>query len=161
MGLPSGHDQTLLADHQVQHHDLGHQPLLFEIGQVVGPAGRVEQVAADDMRFAAFQGDQATQRADIAGRDLETRILAPQLIVKHTNGEIIAAGEQNGIGNLLSRTQEFDRHFLAGIQTLIERGNPQHAIGLDHRRNHPGPTAERIGNQPLADFAQTDPHKFF
>ena len=31
-GIALGHDQPLLADHQVQHHDLGHQPLLFEVG---------------------------------------------------------------------------------------------------------------------------------
>ena len=113
------------------------------------------------MRLAAFESDEAAQRADIAGRNLEPRVLAAQLIVKHANGEIVAAGEQNGVGNLLGRPQEFNRHLLAGVQPLVERRNPQHAVGLDHGRNDPGPAPERIGNQPLADLAQTDPHKLF
>ena len=104
-GVAFGDDQALLADDQ-RHDDAGGQQLLFfEVGQIVGAGRRVEQMRADDVRFAALECNEPAQRADVAGRDLEPRGLGAELVVEHADAQVVAAGEQDGVVHLVERPE--------------------------------------------------------
>ena len=88
-------------------------------------------------------------------------MLGTKLVVKHADGQVVAAGKQNRIGDFLYRTQEFDLHLRAGVQAFVQGRNAQHPVGFDHRGDDPGAASDGVGHDRVPNLTEVDPHKLF
>jgi hypothetical protein len=100
-------------------------------------------MSAGHVGLAAGKRKQTAKAANVGSGDLKLRVKLFQLIFDHTNGEIMTAGAENRVFDIFSGPKQIDLNFFAAVQSLDETWNPQQAIGVNHRRNHPGASCKR------------------
>ena len=128
-GIAAGHEQPLAAPDAVYEDggQPGEQPL--DVRDVVGAGGRVQQVGAGHVRLAAADGMQSAEAAHVGGGDLEARVPALELVLQHADGQVVAAGAEHRVLDLLRRSQKLNADLLAGVDSFHASRNAQEPVG--------------------------------